>query len=130
MSFALNASYGDWRYRMGEMILDLSAVTWPSLLFLTFHAVRDFRIRMRVARKQGASMDKNDRILIRWLFRVVVPATTLLLVLAWWKELRAQALAAILFLKALVDLGYLLYEQGAARRKTVEPLEAKPGTVP
>ncbi len=121
LMIVLNETYNDWTYRSTDMVRDLIIISWPSLLITAITMAQTLRNKMRTAQQEGASIENNNRILLKWLFKVFILFAVFTWIFVGWSRLDGWSLAAILLVKALIDMSFFYFDNGSEIRQSRVP---------
>ncbi|MBT8403224.1 MAG: hypothetical protein KJP18_05150 [Gemmatimonadetes bacterium] len=107
---------GDPVVPVGSLVAESARATALALVVIVWQGIVTARRGMHRAREGGPSIERNDRILIRWLLRVSGPFLVFALVIAAARRFDAVALAGILVGQTILDLALLGLERRWEKR--------------
>jgi hypothetical protein len=93
--------------RLLSMIRELASQTWIAMVLIAVYAGQACRSAMREAHVHGATIERNNRILISWILSVYLPFLVFVFILVGVNTVGVLTLAGVLIVKTAVDIGTL-----------------------
>lgn len=98
---------------VSRTVATLLPQTWFAVAVMLVHTAVAGLSSMRRARRRGASLAVNDRLLLRWIFGGFVPFVVFTGVAVAGRSLGALGLATVLLTKSLADVAFQARERRA-----------------
>ena len=93
--------------RLVPMVRELASQTWIAMLLIAAYAGQACLSAMREAQMHGATIERNNRIIVSWLLSVYLPFLVFIFILVGVTTVGVLTLAGVLAVKTAVEIGTL-----------------------